>query len=142
LTDQERHHEDFEYLPPSPEAYGDIRLVASRANNYFMNWEIHKTRKFGIPTVHMEDVAVAESQGVICDRTLENLTQADEPIIAVRERLLSAALALAEQGTPPAGLFDAAIYQGVHGCQLPLPKETDWIRAMQDERLNSPVWKS
>jgi hypothetical protein len=49
LTASECKRFEFEHLPPSPEAYGHIRLAANRANNYFMDWNVHKTKRFGIP---------------------------------------------------------------------------------------------
>jgi hypothetical protein len=107
--------------------YGHIRLAASRANNYFMDWNVHRTKRFGIPTVHLEDVAVSESQGPICDRTKENLTQADEPIIMVRGKLLEAAYRLRENGTPAPCARNPEIYGGIRGLSLGLPKSVNWL---------------
>jgi phenylpropionate dioxygenase-like ring-hydroxylating dioxygenase large terminal subunit len=127
LTEQECQGFEFEHLPPTSEPYGHIRLAANRQNNYFMNWEVHKTKRFGIPTIHLEDVAVTESQGPICDRTKENLTQADTPIIMVRRRLLEAAKALRETGGPVPCARDSAIYAGIRGLSIALPKQVHWL---------------
>ena len=127
LTAAECEGFEFEHLPPSSEPYGHIRLTASRANNYFMDWNVHKTKRFGIPTVHLEDVAVSESQGPICDRTKENLTQADEPIIMVRRRLLDAAMALRENASPAPCARVPQVYAGIRGLSLTLPRDVDWV---------------
>jgi hypothetical protein len=92
-----------------------------------MDWNVHRTKRFGIPTVHLEDVAVSESQGPICDRTKENLTQADEPIIMVRRRLLEAAKMLRENGTPAPCARNRGIYGGIRGLSLGLPRSTNWL---------------
>jgi nitrite reductase/ring-hydroxylating ferredoxin subunit len=137
LTDEERRGFVYEHTPPTPQAYGDIRLAACKANNYFMDWEIHRTRKFGIPTIHLEDVAITESQGPICDRTKENLTQADMAVAAVRNRLINAAKALRAQGTPPANLRDATIYRRVRGTAITLTKGVNWIESMKRQQMEA-----
>jgi phthalate 4,5-dioxygenase oxygenase subunit len=137
LTEAECEKFQFEHLPATSDAYGHLRLTANRLNNYYMDWEIHKTRKFGIPTIHLEDVAITESQGPICDRTKENLTQADEPIIMVRRKLLEAAKALRDHGTPPPCANKAQIYRGIRGLSLTLPKEVHWL---DDLEAHIPVY--
>ena len=135
LTESECKGFEFEHLPPSPEVYGHIRLAASRANNYFMDWNVHRTKRFGIPTVHLEDVAVSESQGPICDRTKENLTQADEPIIMVRGKLLEAAYRLRENGMPAPCARNPEIYGGIRGLSLGLPKNVNWLDGFKQYTL-------
>lgn len=132
FTEQEREHFRSNHLPPSPEAWGHIRRVANKRNNYFMDWEIHRTRKFGIPTVHLEDVAITESQGAICDRTKENLTQADAPIVAVRERLMEAAKTLLDNGAPPPGAYQPTCYRGIRGLSIVMPKDVSWVEGLKD----------
>jgi phthalate 4,5-dioxygenase len=139
LTQEERRSYVYEHLPPSSEPYGDIRLAATKANNYFMDWQIHKTRMFGIPTIHLEDVAITESQGAICDRTKENLTQADMAVEAARNKLMDAARALKDRGILPTGLRNPAIYSGVRGTSLTLPKEISWVEAMDKQRAEAQV---
>lgn len=138
LTEAECEKFQFEHLPPTSEAYGHIRLSANRSNNYFMDWEIHKTRKFGIPTIHLEDVAITESQGPICDRTKENLTQADEPVLLVRQKLLEAAKALREHGTPAPCANDPGMYRGIRGLSLTVPREIHWLDGLK-EHMPVPV---
>src|SRR5688572_24729963 len=104
-----------------------------------MDWQIHKTRMFGIPTIHLEDVAITESQGAICDRTKENLTQADMAVEAARNKLMNAARALKDRGILPTGLRSPAIYSGVRGTSLTLPKEISWVEAMDKQRAEAQV---
>ena len=94
-----------DYLPATSEPYGDIRTAANRDNDYWMDWEAHRTRMFcGIPGFGVQDQAIQESQGDIVDRTRERLGTSDTAIIQVRRRLMAAARALRDQGTPaPAG---------------------------------------
>jgi phenylpropionate dioxygenase-like ring-hydroxylating dioxygenase large terminal subunit len=127
LTESECQSFEFEHLPPSSEPYGHIRLAANSSNNYLMDWNVHKTKRFGIPTIHLEDVAISESQGPICDRTKENLTQADEPIIMVRRKLLEAAKALRENGAPAPCASNPKIYANIRGLSLSLPRTMDWV---------------
>jgi hypothetical protein len=94
-----------DYLPATSEPYGDIRTAANRDNDYWMDWEAHRTRMFcGIPGFGVQDQAIQESQGATVDRTRERLGTSDTAIIQVRRRLMTAARALRDQGTPaPAG---------------------------------------
>jgi phenylpropionate dioxygenase-like ring-hydroxylating dioxygenase large terminal subunit len=131
LTADECKGFEFEHLPATSEPYGHIRLAANRSNNYFMDWEVHKTKRFGIPTIHLEDVAISESQGPICDRTKENLTQADEPIIMVRRKLLEAAKALRENGSPPPCAGDPGIYAEIRGLSFSFPKNVHWLEGLK-----------
>jgi hypothetical protein len=103
-----------------------------------MDWEIHATRRFGIPTIHLEDVAVTESQGPIVDRTREHLTQADEPVLTVRRLLMNSARALREKGATPAGVNTPGIYRDIRGASLTLSKDLSWADAMHKQR-HSPT---
>ena len=93
-----------DYLPATSEPYGDIRTAANRDNDYWMDWEAHRTRMFcGIPGFGVQDQAVQESQGEIVDRSQERLGSSDTAIIQVRRRMMTAARALRDHGTPAPG---------------------------------------
>lgn len=125
-----------DYAPATNEAYGDIRPVASRANDYLTDWEAQRTRKFfGVPGVGAQDKAVTESQGVF-DRSLERLGRADLGLIRVRKCLLDAALALRAQGTPPPGL-DPASYR-VRPASVLLPKDVPWVEGAKERLVAHP----
>jgi hypothetical protein len=120
------------YAPATNEAYGDIRPLASRPNDYLADWEAQRTRKFfGVPGVGAQDLAVTESQGSY-DRSLERLGRADLGIIRMRKRLLDAAIGLRSGRTPPPGL-DPVTYR-VRPASLLLPKDVSWVEGAR-ERL-------
>lgn len=113
------------YAPPTSEAYGDIRPLAHRDNDYLIDWQAHLGRKFfGVPGVGAQDKAITESQGAICDRTQERLNRGDLGIIRVRKWLLEAARALQAHGTPPPGT-DPASFR-IRPASVLLPKEVPW----------------
>jgi phthalate 4,5-dioxygenase oxygenase subunit len=115
-----------DYAPATSEPYGDVRTAANRANDYFMDWEAHRTRMFcGIPGFGVQDQAIQESQGPVVDRGVERLGTSDTAIIQVRRRLLTAARALRERGATPPGLEPAAF--GVRSASALLPPDADWV---------------
>jgi len=118
----------MDYAPETSEAYGDIRPIQSRANDYLADWEAQRVRKFfGVPGVGSQDKAITESQGNY-DRSLERLGRADIGIIRVRKCLLDAAIALKTRRVPPPAL-DPAGYR-VRPAALLLPKEASWVDAV------------
>lgn len=118
----------MDYAPETSEAYGDIRPIQSRANDYLADWEAQRIRKFfGVPGVGSQDKAITESQGNY-DRSLERLGRADIGIIRVRKCLLDAAIALKTRRVPPPAL-DPAGYR-VRPAALLLPKEASWVDAV------------
>lgn len=122
----------MDYAPATSEAYGDIRPIANRANDYLADWESQRTRKFfGVPGVGAQDKAITESQRRY-DRSLERLGRADVGIIRVRKCLLDAAVALASQRRPPPGL-DPVTYR-VRPASVLLPKDVPWVEGAK-ERL-------
>jgi phenylpropionate dioxygenase-like ring-hydroxylating dioxygenase large terminal subunit len=126
-----------DYAPASSEPYGDVRTAASRDNDYFMDWEAHERRMFcGIPGFGVQDQAIQESQGPIVDRTQERLGTSDTAIIQVRRRLLAAARALRDHGTPPPGA-DARSFL-VRSASIILPAGTDWVQAARPLLLIRP----
>ena len=64
-----------------------MRTAANRDNDYFMGWEVHRTRMFcGIPGFGVQDQAIQESMGEIADRPGEQLAPSDIMIVRVRRR--------------------------------------------------------
>jgi phthalate 4,5-dioxygenase oxygenase subunit len=125
-----------EYAPPTPEPYGDIRTAACAANDYFMDWEVHRTRMFcGIPGFGVQDQAIQESQGPIVDRTRERLGTSDTAIIQVRRRLLAAARALRDGGVPPRHAPGAFL---VRSASVVLPPGGSWIEAATPRIVTRP----
>ncbi len=117
------------YDPPTNSVpFGHIRTKAKRSNDYLINWEIHRTQRFGIAGVNLQDVCVTENEGPtpILDRTRENLCSGDLSVIKARRMLLAAAQALRQNGTVPVGARDPSVYR-VRGCSAVVPDDADWI---------------
>ena len=122
------------YDPPNNAvAFGHVRTKAKKANDYLINWEIHKTRRFGIAGVNLQDVCVTENEGPtpILDRTQENLCAGDMTIIKARLMLLEAARALREKNTLPAGARDPSVYR-VRGSAVVIRDDIDWIEGARE----------
>ena len=118
-----------DYAPATAEPYGDVRTAANRDNDYFMDWDVHRTRMFcGIPGFGVQDQAIQESQGPIVDRGIERLGTSDTAIIHLRRRLLAAARALRDRGARPPGL-DAS--QCIRSASTVLPPGADWVGAVK-----------
>jgi phthalate 4,5-dioxygenase oxygenase subunit len=115
-----------DYAPPTAEPYGDIRTAASRDNDYFMDWEAHRTRMFcGIPGFGVQDQAIQESQGPIVDRAQEHLGTSDSAIIHVRKRLMNAARDLRDRDAAPPGRDPRCFL--VRSASAVLPPGADWV---------------
>jgi hypothetical protein len=115
-----------DYAPATSEPYGDVRTAANRDNDYFMDWEIHRTRMYcGIPGFGVQDQAVQESQGDIVDRSQERLGSSDTAIIQVRRRMMTAARALREHGTAAPGANPRSFL--VRSASVVLAPGESWI---------------
>lgn len=119
------------YAPATGEAYGDIRPVADRGNDYLADWDAQRTRKFfGVPGVGAQDKAITESQRTY-DRTLERLGRADIGIIRVRKRLLDAVNALRADDAATLPCREPAAYR-VRPASVLLPKEAPWVEGARE----------
>lgn len=122
----------IEFLPNSSDSFGQWRTVANRGNDYLLDYEVQRTAAFcGIFSVPIQDKAVQESMGPILDRTREHLGRTDGMIAKVRQRLIAAAKALAEEGRPPPGVDRPDLY-AVRSAIINLPKDADWVERTRD----------
>lgn len=119
--------------PTNSLPFGHVRMKAKKDNDYLMNWEIHKSRRFGIAGVNLQDVCVTENEGPapILDRTKENLCAGDLTIIKARQMLLAAGQALRDKSAIPAGARDPAVYR-VRGCAVVIPDDVDWMEGARE----------
>jgi hypothetical protein len=116
-----------EYLPPTSAPNGAWRWKANKSNDYLLDWEAQKTKRFsGVPTIPLQDQAVTESMGPILNRTIEHLGSSDTAIIRARRRLLAEAIALRDEGKVPSGVDNADAYK-VRSASGVLPKEARWL---------------
>jgi hypothetical protein len=126
-----------DFAPATSEPYGDIRTAANRDNDYFMDWDAHRTKMFcGIPGFGVQDQAIQESQGPIVDRAIERLGTSDTAIIQVRRRLMFAARALRDGGAPLPGR-DPRSYL-VRSASIALGAGEDWVEAVKPLVLVRP----
>jgi len=115
--------------------YDRFRLDADAANDYHLDRERqqHDEEYSGIAGVHLQDQAITESMGAICDRTNEHLGSSDAMVIRVRRRLLAAARALARTGAAPPGADQPEAYRQRSGGVI-LDESVDWVEATRDLR--------
>jgi hypothetical protein len=119
--------------PTNSVPFGHIRAQAKRSNDYMIDWEVHKSRRFGVAGVNLQDVCVTENEGPtpILDRTKEHLCAGDLSTIKARLMLLDAARALRELDTAPPGTSDASIYR-VRGASTTVPDSVDWFEGVKE----------
>jgi phenylpropionate dioxygenase-like ring-hydroxylating dioxygenase large terminal subunit len=111
---------------------GTYRPVRNQDNDYLMDRAAQKAGKTfsGIEGLANQDAAIQESMGPIQDRSRENLVSSDNFIIMTRLRLLEAAKALREKGTPPPGV-DPATHR-VRSAARFLPRGADFAESFKD----------
>ncbi|MDO9277729.1 MAG: aromatic ring-hydroxylating dioxygenase subunit alpha [Polaromonas sp.] len=117
---------------------GTYRPLQNKDNDYLMDRAAQKSGVCysGIDGIAMQDASLQESMGAIQDRTRENLTSTDNGIIMARHRLLKAAKALAEHGTPPPGI-DPQV-QRVRSVAILLKRDQVFKEAAKDALRAEP----
>jgi phenylpropionate dioxygenase-like ring-hydroxylating dioxygenase large terminal subunit len=101
--------------------------LRNRDNDYLIDRAVQRSGRSytGIRGIREEDLAVQESMGDVCDRTIEHLGSADLAVIAMRRRLLEAVRALQERGERPYEAVNADGYR-VRSAALVLPRDVEW----------------
>lgn len=123
-----------ELLPNTSDWYGRWRAAANCSNDYRRERARQDAGNFtGIEGIHLQDQCITESMGPIVDRSQERLGSSDQMIIKTRQRLIQAAKALHDHGTPPPGVDDPAVY-GVRAGGVILPRGADWVAATAARR--------
>lgn len=132
-----------EYLPRTDDWYGRWRPVARRENDYLIDRDVQNGVTYsGIQGFTAQDQAVTESMESMVDRTREHLAPSDRMITATRRRLLSAANALRDHGTPPPGVELPEITRDARAGCFVVPEGKDWYQAYQEHLAEtvSPLW--
>ena len=106
--------------------------AANRDNDYLIDRAGQKAGRTysGVAGIGMQDASLQESMGPIVDRSREHLLSTDNGIIMARQRLMRAARALAENGTPPPGT-DPATHR-VRSAAVVLPEGAAFAQAAGD----------
>jgi nitrite reductase/ring-hydroxylating ferredoxin subunit len=122
--------ESEEYLPSNSEPLSRWRFTGGKDNDYLIDYTAQRTLRFsGVPTFHLQDKAMTESMGPICDRRREHLTASDSMVIQVRRRLLGAVKQFQDGVTPP-GVDTPSIYRA-RSASLVLDKQAPWLEGAQ-----------
>ena len=114
------------FLPDTDDWLGRHHFAANAENDYLQDRERQKKYNFsGLENVTpIQDGAMQESMGAICDRTKEHLGASDAAIVWMRRRLAGAARDLAKNKIPP-GVETPALYHK-HGDQVLLGETDSW----------------
>jgi hypothetical protein len=125
---------DEVHLTDNNEPFGFLIPQARKSNDYLIDWEVHKSRRFGVTGVNLQDRCVQENEGPtpILDRTQENLCSGDLSTVMARRMMLKAARALRDQGTVPVGVRTPSIYR-VRAVSKMLPDTADWVEGVKED---------
>ena len=114
-------------LPNTSDWFGRWRCAQNFQNDYGIDRDSQRSESYtGVEGIHQQDQAVTESMGVITDHSFEHLAPSDRMIITTRKRLLGAARALAEKGTPPPASTTPEAYAQVRAGFFLSPEERGW----------------
>ena len=118
----------IDYAPPTSEPYGDIRTAANRSTT--TRWTGSCTALEDVlrhPGLRRAGPGDPGEPGLDRRRAREHLGTSDSAIIKVRRRLIDAARALREQGTPPPGQDPGSFL--VRSASVVVPPGADWVPA-------------
>jgi phenylpropionate dioxygenase-like ring-hydroxylating dioxygenase large terminal subunit len=109
-----------------------FRPIANKDNDYLIDRSLQKTGRTygGVEGFAMQDASIQESMGPIVDRSKENLVGTDKGIVMARRRLMRAAKALMEQGTPPPGVDP--VHQKVRSAAVVLRPDQPFATSVAD----------
>jgi phenylpropionate dioxygenase-like ring-hydroxylating dioxygenase large terminal subunit len=126
---------DSGLLPNTSDRLGRFRLRQNAANDYEIDREKQRLgiNFTGLANVPLEDQAVTESMGAIYDRTHEHLGTSDAMVIRTRRRLINAARAFRDHGTPPPAVDQPQLYR-IRSGGIMLPRSADWQEATRPYR--------
>jgi hypothetical protein len=134
----------LEYLPNTTDWYGRWRPVLNIGNDWQIDRKAQRTKKIytGIRNIVMQDQAVTESMGPIVDHTKEHLAPSDIMISRTRRRLLTAARALASDGTVPPGVNDAEVFWRARAGSFHADAKFDWLEAYEEKLKTAIRWRA
>ena len=106
--------EPFRRAPNNTDWFGRWRCADDAHNDWGIDRAAQRDGRHysGIANITLQDQAVTESMGGITDHGFEHLGPSDQMITRTRRRLLSAARALRDDGTPPPGVDRPEVYFG------------------------------
>jgi len=112
--------------------------LANKDNDYLMDRAAQKAGATysGVKGIAMQDASLQERMGSIMDRTREHLTTTDNGIVAARNRLLRAAVALADKAVAPPGTDPVS--HRVRSASVVLPASEPFQDAAREALLARP----
>ncbi len=105
---------------------GTYLPLANKSNDYLMNRNAQKAglTYSGIESIAIQDCAMQESMGTICDRTNEKLAPTDKGIMMARRKIFKAIKNLQKNGELPPGVDPA--HQNIRSASVLLPQDHDY----------------
>jgi phenylpropionate dioxygenase-like ring-hydroxylating dioxygenase large terminal subunit len=132
---------DYEFLPNTTDWYGRWRLKANRDNDHLIDREVQRTESFsGIEGLDIQDTAITESMGPLVNRDEETLVPSDLLVARTRCRMLAAAQALQENGTPPPGLDQPEVFRESWSGYIVAPAEMDFLEVYTKHIPQNAEW--
>jgi phthalate 4,5-dioxygenase len=111
--------------------------IRNRENDYLIDRNAQENLTFtGVQGVAEQDAMIQDSQGLIADRTRENLTATDSAVVRFRRTFLGGVKALAE-GKAPAAAHNGGAYRLRSGSWV-ADKSHDFA-AIMVQRFGDPI---
>jgi phthalate 4,5-dioxygenase len=112
-----------------------FKPLRNRDNDYLIDRALQRSGRSytGIRGIREEDMAVQESMGPVCNRTIEHLGSSDLAVIAMRRRLLDALRARSERGETPYEARNPDAYR-VRSAAVVLPRQVAWDEGTREAR--------
>ncbi|MGD9942120.1 MAG: Rieske 2Fe-2S domain-containing protein [Burkholderiaceae bacterium] len=121
-----------ELLPNTTDWHGRWRTAANAHNDYLIDREAQRTVSFtGIESVPLQDQAMGESMGPICDRTREHLAPSDIMVVRTRRRILRAIRELEQQGALPDIAWQPAVARDARSGSFIEDEQLTWEDAYE-----------
>jgi hypothetical protein len=128
---------DAEHLPNTDGWYGRFQQPLNRVNDFMIDRELQRSglSYTGIKghsprqSITMEDQAMCASMGTIVDRRGEHLSRTDVGVLAVRRRLLEAAMALGNANESAPGADKPDEWRWLGAGEVILPEESGLMEA-------------
>ncbi len=105
---------------------GTYLPLANKSNDYLMNRNAQKAglTYSGIESIAIQDCAMQESMGPICDRRNEKLAPTDKGIMMARRKIFKAIKNLQKNGETPPGVDPA--HHKIRSAAMLLPQDHDY----------------
>ena len=113
----------------------EFRKIRTRENNWMQDRDVMaRGESFsGIFGINVEDFAVQESMGPICNRMKEHLGASDAAVIAFRRMMLASVEKFMKDGEAPLGLSEPVDHRSLRSGEGMIAHGTRWQVLVDDE---------